>query len=32
MGTMNLAKLGVRNAITDGSWAQENANFLEIFS
>lgn len=32
MGNMNLAKLGVRNAITDGSWAQENANFLEIFS
>ena len=27
-----LAKLGVRNGVSDGSWAQENANFLEVFS
>ena len=29
---INLARLGLRNRVTDGSYAQENANFLEIFS
>lgn len=27
-----LSKLGVRNGVSDGSWAQDNANFLEVFS
>lgn len=27
-----LAKLGVKNGVSDNSWAQENANFLEVFS
>ena len=32
MANATLAKLGVRNGASDGSWAQENANFLEVFS
>ena len=32
MANATLAKLGVRNGVSDGSWAQENANFLEVFS
>lgn len=32
MANANLARLGVRNGVSDGSWEQENANFLEIFS
>ena len=32
MANATLARLGVRNGTSDGSWEQENANFLEIFS
>ena len=32
MGNATLARLGVRNGVSDGSWNQENANFLEVFS
>ena len=32
MANATLAKLGVRNGVSDSSWAQENANFLEVFS
>ena len=32
MSNATLAKLGVNNGVSDGSWAQENANFLEVFS
>lgn len=32
MANVNLARLGVRNGVSDGSWEQDNANFLEIFS
>lgn len=32
MANATLARLGVLNGTTDGSWAQENAVFLEIFS
>lgn len=32
MSNATLAKLGVRNGVSNGTWAQENANFLEVFS
>ena len=32
MSNATLARLGVNNGVTDGSWAQDNANFLEVFS
>ncbi len=32
MANATLAKLGVRNGVSDGSYEQENGNFLEVFS
>ena len=32
MANATLARLGVRNGVSNGSWEQENANFLEVFS
>ena len=32
MANANLARLGPMNGVSNGSWEQENANFLEVFS